>query len=101
MAHPICKFDLHTIAAIDVARGLQYLHSNDIAHRDLKPRNILVSGCNGRILCKLTDFGELRSIMVQTASIHTRTAVVKRGTVVFNAPEILLNTELPYPWSCR
>ena len=26
------KFDLHTIAAIDVARGLQYLHSNDIAH---------------------------------------------------------------------
>ena len=122
------KFDLHTIAAIDVARGLQYLHSNDIAHRDLKPRNILVSGCNERIWCKLTDFGESRSIMVQTASIHTRTAVVNRGTVVFNAPEILLNTfptpgaglddfkkadvwsygmvifcllnpELPYPWS--
>ena len=29
--------------------------------------------------------------MVQTASTHTRTAVVNCGTVVFNAPEILLN----------
>ena len=77
------QFALHTIAAIDVAMGLQYLHTNDIAHRDLKPRNILVSGCNGRILWKLTDFGESCQIMVQNASIHTRTAVVSRGTVVF------------------
>ena len=38
---------------LDISRGLHFLHSNQIAHRDMKPSNILIK--NGR--AKLCDFG--------------------------------------------
>ncbi|KAJ3330820.1 serine/threonine-protein kinase HAL4/sat4 [Blyttiomyces sp. JEL0837] len=36
-------------------RGVQYLHSMGVAHKDLKPENLLIDG-TGRFL-KITDFG--------------------------------------------
>lgn len=40
-------------------RGLKYIHSADVIHRDLKPRNILVnSNCD----LKICDFGLARTI---------------------------------------
>lgn len=39
---------------IDILRGLQHAHSNNIVHRDIKPANILI-GNNGE--GKLSDFG--------------------------------------------
>eukprot|EP00756_Hemistasia_phaeocysticola_P038262 Hpha_TRINITY_DN16748_c0_g1::TRINITY_DN16748_c0_g1_i1::g.77220::m.77220 len=38
----------------DVVEGLLYLHSQGVAHRDLKPRNVLLE-VDG--VCKLADFG--------------------------------------------
>eukprot|EP01065_Artemidia_motanka_P031984 TRINITY_DN3896_c0_g1_i1.p1 TRINITY_DN3896_c0_g1~~TRINITY_DN3896_c0_g1_i1.p1 ORF type:complete len:1200 (+),score=301.30 TRINITY_DN3896_c0_g1_i1:98-3697(+) len=38
----------------DILRGLQFLHGHDVAHRDLKPGNVLL-GVEGQ--CKLADFG--------------------------------------------
>ena len=94
--------------ACDVANGLAYLHSNGIVHRDLKPANILVSNlhCHGSagiakywqsrpIVAKLTDFGEGRTQMIQTASIvATKTSNFARGTPVFMAPEALCSDSL-------
>ena len=70
-----------TKIAQDVASGLLYLHSKDIVHRDLKTANVLVSNQHynklsstediskafqkAPILCKVTDFGESRSRLVQ------------------------------------
>lgn len=39
--------------SIDISKGLQYCHKNNILHLDIKPSNILL--CN--IKCKICDFG--------------------------------------------
>ena len=101
-------------AARDVAEGLCFLHSNDIVHRDLKPSNVLVSSrhyskkdisadqlpsvfADCPAVCKLTDFGESRSTLLQTASIiHAKTMNIERGTKLFVAPEIIPEGKLNY-----
>ncbi|EAR83980.2 MAP kinase (macronuclear) [Tetrahymena thermophila SB210] len=49
-----CKFFIYQIL-----RGLKYIHSANVIHRDLKPRNLLVnSNCD----LKICDFGLARSV---------------------------------------
>ena len=97
-----------TKIAKDVASGLCYLHSKDIVHRDLQTANVLVSNQHysnmtseedfskalqeNPVMCKVTDFGESRSRLVQTALVvHSRTQRLNRGTPVFLAPEAFLS----------
>ena len=58
---------------IDVSRGIKYLHSNGILHRDIKSDNILITSINPNdINAKLTDFGTSRNInMLQTNMTFT------------------------------
>ena len=70
----------------DAARGMLYLHSCRpiVVHRDLKPRNLLVSG-DWRV--KLCDFG-LSTVVSQSRNDGTMTSC---GTPAYTAPEILRN----------
>ncbi|EDR25578.1 protein serine/threonine kinase, putative [Entamoeba dispar SAW760] len=73
---------------IDAAKGIQYLHSNGILHRDIKPDNILVISIeeNEQINCKLTDFGSARNVNLMMTNMTFTKGI---GSPKYMAPEIL------------
>jgi len=66
----------------NVVAGLEYLHFQHIAHRDIKPDNLLRSG-DGTV--KISDFGEARMYDVKAPDARKGAAP---GTPAFIAPEL-------------
>ncbi|KAJ3445756.1 ankyrin repeat-containing protein [Anaeramoeba flamelloides] len=68
--------------ALDLAHGIQYLHSLNLVHRDLKSPNILI---DQNFNAKITDFGLTKTINLhQSQNLNT---IV--GTMNWMAPELL------------
>jgi len=49
------------VLAYQMFRGLLYLTSIDISHRDMKPQNILVNDNNWKLL--ICDFGSAKKLV--------------------------------------
>ncbi|XP_047982791.1 serine/threonine-protein kinase STY13-like [Salvia hispanica] len=67
--------------ALDLARGLSYLHSKKIVHRDVKTENMLLD--KNRTI-KIADFGVAR---VEASNPNEMTG--ETGTLGYMAPEVL------------
>ncbi|KAL2936994.1 Serine/threonine-protein kinase STY46 [Bienertia sinuspersici] len=66
--------------AIDVCKGMNYLHQNNIIHRDLKAANLLM---DENEVVKVADFGVAR-VKAQTGVMTAET-----GTYRWMAPEVI------------
>ncbi|KCV70542.1 CMGC/MAPK protein kinase [Fonticula alba] len=71
-----------------ILRGLKYIHSANVLHRDLKPGNILV---NANCELKICDFGLARGLagLANPDSGHLMTEYV--ATRWYRAPEVMLS----------
>jgi hypothetical protein len=97
-SNDVAAVPLSTDAAVDLmlqtARGLRYLHSKSIVHRDVKSKNILVKPLidvpeleykEGYLTAKLADFGTSRIKKSITRRSHQSSNV---GTTPWMAPEV-------------
>ena len=92
--HPL-ELDIIRNYSFQILSGLDYLHSNNIVHRDLKSANILVS-LNGTL--KLTDFGS--SLPFEMGSSKLSNSF--KGSPYWMAPEVVLRQGHSFPadvWS--
>lgn len=84
--------DLGRRFLLDCARGMNYLHSMDILHGDLKSLNVLID--DNRAL--ITDFGLAKMRSNATVNMATTTSELV-GTPGFVAPEIMMGKPLDKP----
>ena len=77
------QFNKKLFIMVQVAKGIKYLHSNNIVHRDIKPANILVAQ-DFPIVVKLTDFDLSKFLDPAAESSGMKTHL---GTPTFQSPE--------------
>ncbi|XP_076945181.1 RAF-like serine/threonine-protein kinase 20 [Bidens hawaiensis] len=90
LRHVLVRKDRHLdhrkrlIIAMDTAFGMEYLHSKNIVHFDLKCDNLLVNmKDSSRPICKVGDFG------LSKIKRNTLVSGGVRGTLPWMAPELL------------
>lgn len=68
---------------IEIADALAYAHAHGVAHRDIKPDNVLLSGRHALVM----DFGVAKALSEATGRQQLTTAGIALGTPAYMAPE--------------
>ncbi|CAB5217153.1 unnamed protein product [Rhizophagus irregularis] len=74
--------------ALQIADGLNYLHNEDVLHRDLHSKNIVIHDGNA----KITDFGISKIQNNQQSTIHFGNI----GIIAYMEPKRILDQSFPY-----
>jgi serine/threonine-protein kinase len=78
---------------VQVCRGLQAVHQQQLVHRDIKPANIFLSRQGKEIVVKICDFGIAKhtglDVQDETAALTATGSLL--GTPVYSAPEQAMN----------
>ena len=101
MIMPLCEFDLNKFykrrdispdtnseVMKQIMMGIEYLHSGNIVHRDIKPGNILVTSV-APLHLKLADFDVCKCL---DPEVETSLMTSNVGTLAFKAPEFFQRT---------
>lgn len=73
-----------------ILNGIEFLHQNNIIHRDMKAQNVLMNREDGVWTPKITDFGLSRQIMQEAAVENTAIGM----SYAYAAPEQILNKKI-------
>ena len=84
------KTEIRLDIMTQIARGVAFLHSKNIVHRDIKPGNILLKTEERCAVVKLGDFG-LSKFLDPDGSTSAMSSDV--GTLIFKAPEFWDKTQ--------
>ena len=81
---------------MQIASGLDELHSVGILHGDIKPANVLLSD-NNPPLVRLSDFGHSeKKAMAMSNSVSTlHQTMTRKGSPIYNAPECIPSPQSP------
>ena len=75
-------------ALYQMADGLHFIHSKNLAHRDISTSNVLIKlTANGGVVMKIADFGVCKSVS-ENGSL-SMSGNGHKGTITFMAPELL------------
>src|SRR5437867_2486448 len=68
---------------VEIVDALAYAHAHGVAHRDIKPDNVLLSGRHALVM----DFGVAKALSEATGRQRLTTAGIALGTPAYMAPE--------------
>jgi serine/threonine kinase 16 len=74
-----------------ITSGLNYIHENNLAHRDLKPQNVLLSS-DERVQALLTDFGSMTERVIEVKNSKKAQEIqdfsAQNCSMFYKAPEL-------------
>ncbi|HOP31725.1 MAG TPA: protein kinase, partial [Spirochaetota bacterium] len=76
-----------------ILSGIDFLHTQGIIHRDIKPQNILIVNRNGEYIPKITDFGISKQLDINKSAIFSN-SLAGAGTLSYASPEQLGSKEI-------
>ena len=85
--------DVARVYFCDIMRGVAYIHSHGICHRDLSLENVMLvsDAASGREVAKIIDFGLALSVPEDGSPLNLDGACGQVGKLPYMAPEVYEN----------